>query len=793
MTTILSVLGLLAAMLTVQGIILVAHRFQHRMGTMLLGAAASSGMFGVWMFAGIEPALRLSDYLLVPLLSAIFYSNLLSAILIVYICDGTRAARRLLLVMIATFALTIVLQEIIAAVRQLETITALNPLSGELYQRNMRVFVASTITLIVAFLSVIFAYQLLANHLPSWPRGARIFLVLLLIFVVDGLLFVVLAYWGEARFVPLLLSQFFSKIFTALILAPGVILYITHVLRMQTEPGAEGRPVFDVFSAVTEMDREMTTILANMVDGLILFTLDGTVTRANSAAEKLWGRPLGGLRLDDPAWRFASADGTTLPASDSPLIRVLRERRPIENEEIGIRQSDASLRILSVNAAPMFDSQNRMRGALATFRDITQRRQIDESLAASQEFLKRLIDQAPIGIAVFDREGVAEHVNGTFMKLFGLSSPNQVIGQVNLFKDKLFASGDLLKYFVQAYKGKTVTIPPRAIDLTTRRIFEAEGISFAENSGPQGNLRIISHDLFPVYDRRDKVASVVALVTDLTERTKAEYRQQQISVRYQEMVSRISDYLFSATVAHGSLKYEFCTPAVEKVTGYPEEFFLNDDWFWFTIIDAADKARVQQELVKLFERRDVQEGVMEYRIRARRGETRWVQSRFTILRDAQGSVERLVGAASDITRRKEAEEALRQSVNKFRALIESMHDFVVTMDLQGRITYANPMFNQVFDHGGRAVLGKDIYRYLHPDDREKIAERLRELMATEKPIRRQEIRLRNAQAEYVSLIMNADMQYDENGHVSGMILVASAAAKAKQDTPSSVESRPAGF
>ena len=780
MMVLFSLLGLIAVMLAMQGIILLAHRYQHRMGTMLLGAVTSTSMFGMWMFAGMVPVLRITTSLGIPLLSAIFYSNLVAAVLIVYICDGTKAVRRMLLVVVGTFAFTLMVQEIEDAVRALDVITSFRPAAGEFYNSNVRVVVAAAVTLFVAFLSVIFTYQLFANYYSTWPRSLRIVMVLVLVFLLDGLLFAALGYYGEPHFQFLLRNQFVAKVFSALVLAPGVILYVAQVLRTQKELGIEGRPVFDVLNTVTEMDREMTTILANMVDGLMLFTIDGTVTRANPAAEKLLGRTLTGLRLDDPEWLLTSADGTSLPPGDSPLMRVLRERRPIENEEMGIRQPDGTLRILAVNTAPMFDSQKRLRGALATFRDITQRKQVDESLAASQDFLKRLIDQAPIGIAVFDREGVAEHANKTFMQLLGLTSANQVIGQINLFKDKLFASGDILKYFVQAFKGKTVAIPPKVIDMANRRAADLESFSFAEDHGAQSQLKILSHDLFPVYDRRDKVASVVALVSDLTERTKAEQRQQQIAKRYQNIVSRISDYLFSAKVEHGSLRYEFCTPAVEKVTGYPEESFLKDDWFWFTIIDAGDKPRVQQEMVKVLERREMNEGVIEYRIRARRGEVRWVQSRFTVLRDAKDGVERLIGAVTDITARKEAEDALRKSVNKFRALIENMHDFVLTMDVHGRITYANAMFNQVFDHGARAVLGKEIYRYLHPEDREKIAAQWRELIASEKPIRRQEIRLRNAQDEYVALVMNADVQYDENGHLNGMLIVASEAGVRKK-------------
>jgi PAS domain S-box-containing protein len=164
-------------------------------------------------------------------------------------------------------------------------------------------------------------------------------------------------------------------------------------------------------------------------------------------------------------------------------------------------------------------------------------------------------------------------------------------------------------------------------------------------------LKVVSHLLFSVRDRHGKVRSVVALVTDLTRRMQAERSREEIEARFQDMVARIADYLFSARVEQGSLKYEFCSPVIEKITGYPEEFFLNDNWFWFKIILLDDQQRVQDELLNLFTQRD-DEGVIEYRIRARGGETRWLQSRFTILRNDKGKVERVIGAVSDAKKRR---------------------------------------------------------------------------------------------------------------------------------------------
>ncbi|MDZ7308868.1 MAG: PAS domain S-box protein, partial [candidate division KSB1 bacterium] len=352
-----------------------------------------------------------------------------------------------------------------------------------------------------------------------------------------------------------------------------------------------------------------------------------------------------------------------------------------------------------------------------------------------------------------------------------LESATEHIGRLDGYTDKVSVDTSITRHFVQAYKGKVVEIPPLAVDVQRRVAVDLAQVSATGEAEGQAQLRVISHLLFPVRDRRNKVRSVVALVTDLTERTRAEKGRQEIEARFQDMVARISDYLFSARVELGSLKYEFCTPVIERVTGYSADFFLNDNWFWFKIIVVDDQQRVQDELLSLFTQRE-EEGVVEYRIRTRRGETRWLQSRFTILRNDKGKVERVIGAVSDISRQKEAEEALRRAVGKFRSLVETMHELVLTIDAQGKITFANRTFYRILQYSERSVLGRKIFDYLSPEQVEAYRETFASLMRAERSLRNYELRFRQSNGEYLLLMMNADPLYEESGSVNGVLMVA---------------------
>jgi PAS domain S-box-containing protein len=93
------------------------------------------------------------------------------------------------------------------------------------------------------------------------------------------------------------------------------------------------------------------------------------------------------------------------------------------------------------------------------------------------------------------------------------------------------------------------------------------------------------------------------------------------------------------------------------------------------------------------------------------------------LRDATGEVVYAMGVVEDVTTVRASEDALRASVERFRRLVELLPDGVVVYSVAGRILYVNPAMRRSLRYADDEELGKEIFGYIHPDDRARSAER----------------------------------------------------------------------
>ena len=99
------------------------------------------------------------------------------------------------------------------------------------------------------------------------------------------------------------------------------------------------------------------------------------------------------------------------------------------------------------------------------------------------------------------------------------------------------------------------------------------------------------------------------------------------------------------------------------------------------------------------------------------GATLWVGESAKAVQRAHGDVVVLI-ACEDITKRKRAEEAARESAKRFRALIEHGFDVVLLLDRDCGILYASPSVERVLGYAPRELVGRDAFDLVHPDQLE---------------------------------------------------------------------------
>lgn len=98
------------------------------------------------------------------------------------------------------------------------------------------------------------------------------------------------------------------------------------------------------------------------------------------------------------------------------------------------------------------------------------------------------------------------------------------------------------------------------------------------------------------------------------------------------------------------------------------------------------------------------------------GSTFWGEVTHTVIRNSEGQAVGILGVGRDITERKRAEEALWQTQENYRTLVENINDVIFTVDLEGRFTYLSPVIEQISTFKIKDCLGQPFISFVHPDD-----------------------------------------------------------------------------
>ncbi|RLB66936.1 MAG: hypothetical protein DRH08_04960, partial [Deltaproteobacteria bacterium] len=185
-------------------------------------------------------------------------------------------------------------------------------------------------------------------------------------------------------------------------------------------------------------------------------------------------------------------------------------------------------------------------------------------------------------------------------------------------------------------------------------------------------------------------------------------------------------------------------------------------------IHPDDRTRVFKHYGTLY-----QEGhhIHEYRFRKKDGQYLWVLDELRLIRDSEGNPDEIVGSWLDITKRKHAEDALRESELRFRMLSEYTYDWEYWINPDGKYIYLSPSCERIAGYSPEEFMSnpKLLFDMIHPDHAKKFHQHYKDETNKETPVFSVEVPIITKNGEERWLEHNCSPVFDGQGNYAGRL------------------------
>jgi PAS domain S-box-containing protein len=197
--------------------------------------------------------------------------------------------------------------------------------------------------------------------------------------------------------------------------------------------------------------------------------------------------------------------------------------------------------------------------------------------------------------------------------------------------------------------------------------------------------------LTALHDDEGKLRGFSVVAQDITEKKEAERNLEEAEDRLRTLVEHVPAITYTGEVG-GDRALAYVSPQIEEVLGYSPREVMADPDHWTKMLHPHDKRWVLAE-----DRRTGETGgplALEYRMFARNGRVVWLRDEATLVRDEEGNPLHWQGFMLDITKRKKAEERLRESEELYRNVVEQAAENIFLIDPYTKhILQANASFH----------------------------------------------------------------------------------------------------
>jgi PAS domain S-box-containing protein len=380
--------------------------------------------------------------------------------------------------------------------------------------------------------------------------------------------------------------------------------------------------------------------------------------------------------------------------------------------------------------------------------DESERKRAAEALASERTLIRTIIDSLPDRIYVKDLDRRFTLNNAAHITALGAASRADALGRT----DHDFRTPELADQYA---------VDDRDVMQSGCPLYNREEVTVL----PSGKKGWLLASKMPLRDTEGKIIGVVGISRDITERKQAEEALKESEQRYHHIVDTVTDYIFTSYIEDGKVVKTVHGPGCVAVTGYSADEFTADPYLWFNMVFPEDRDLVKKFASRILHGKNL--NPVEHRIRRKDGRVRWVLNTPVSQHDSSGALVSYDGLISDITLRKRAEEAMRESEAKYRSIIENMEEGYHEVDIKGNFTFFNESMRKIMGYEREQLLGMNYRQYADEENTRKAYQVYTQVYRTGVPVKNFEWKIIRKDGDRRDIEVSISLIRDMDGHPTG--------------------------